>query len=123
MKKLKSVERYIDGIIILLAMGVALSVIVTVDRDNKLKAENKELKQELKTKKKTLKETNERLAVFENYLRDVEMQESNIVTDKYTNGHDYTIKVGKDYYSVDYERYMNTAIGQPVDASGWEKAE
>lgn len=123
MKKLKNVERYIDGIIILLTMGVALSVIVTVDRDNKLKAENKELKQELKTKKKTLKETNERLAVFENYLRDVEMQESNIVTDKYTNGHDYTIKVGKDYYSVDYERYMNTAIGQPVDPSGWEKAE
>lgn len=123
MKKLKNVERYIDGIIILLAMGVALSVIVTVDRDNKLKAENKELKQELKTKKKTLKETNERLAVFENYLRDVEKQDSNIVTDKYTNGHDYTIKVGKDYYSVDYERYMNTAIGQQVDASGWEKAE
>lgn len=123
MKKLKNVERYIDGIIILLAMGVALSVIVTVDRDNKLKAENKELKQELKTKKKTLKETNERLAVFENYLRDIETQESNIVTDKYTNGHDYTIKVGKDYYSVDYERYMNTAIGQPVDPSGWEKAE
>lgn len=123
MKKLKNVERYIDGIIILLAMGVALSVIVTVDRDNKLKAENKELKQELKTKKKTLKETNERLAVFENYLRDVEMQDSNIVTDKYTNGHDYTIKVGKDYYSVDYERYMNTSVGQQVDASGWEKAE
>ena len=72
MKKFKNVERYIDGIIILLATGVALSVVVTVDRDNKLKAENKELKQELKTKKKTLKETNEQLAVFENYLRDVE---------------------------------------------------
>lgn len=121
--KLKNPERYVDMLIVILAMVVSASVVVTVHQSNKTKAENKELKTELRQKNKTLKTTKERLAVYEDYLKNAEARNANVVTDKYTNGSDYTVRVGKDYYSVSYETFINLAIGQQVDASGWEKHE
>lgn len=126
MGKLKNVEKYIDGIIILYCcsiVAISLAVVVVSNRDNDLKAENLKIKRELEAKNKDLKEISNRLEAYEKYVRDTEEANRNTVTDKYTNGYDHTVVVGNDYYSVTPDLYNSLSIGEKVDTNGWEKNE
>lgn len=126
MGKLKNVEKYIDVIIILYCcsiLAISLAVVVVSNRDNDLKAENLKIKRELEAKNKDLKEISNRLEAYEKYVRDTEEANRNTVMDKYTNGYDYTVVVGNDYYSVTPDLYNSLSIGETVDTNGWEKNE
>lgn len=46
-----------------------------------------------------------------------------IVTEKYAEHGQYTLRIDNDYFNVSYETWMNVAVGQEVDYSGWEKLE
>lgn len=126
MGKLKNVEKYIDVIIILYCcsiVAISLAVVLVSNRDNDLKAENLKIKRELEAKNKDLKEISNRLEAYKKYVRDTEEANRNTVMDKYTNGYDYTVVVGNDYYSVTPDLYNRLSIGEIVDTNGWEKNE
>lgn len=46
-----------------------------------------------------------------------------IVSDKYAENGQYTLRIDNDYFNVDYETWESVAVGQEVDYAGWEKAE
>lgn len=115
-------ERQIVGGIL---VSLTMLLLISVGKVNSYRLQVEGLRGQLNRTQTALRDLNKRFSTYKDATTATYQtpDTDQIVQDKYTNGYNYTIVVGNDYYPVNAQQYHQAVIGQQFDVSQIEKGE